>query len=122
MLRPAVFRTFYRITRTDPPTRADFLSNAAKGRVLRDANPSEEARRCWAGVSVSETLEQAGALARALPRLGSYIVRLDIPDDAPLRSERTFMRNTGHHTLWGDPDTFLACVVRGSTVPREQVK
>jgi hypothetical protein len=102
-------RTVYRIVRTDPPTLADFASNAARGLPLRDASP--ETRRLWDGLSVYATAAQARNKARQLPALGRYVARLDLPERAPVRVERTVPRSRGHHTLWGDPAVLLGCVV-----------
>ena len=55
------------------------------------------------------TETQARNQARDFPLLGSYIARLDVPDDAPVRAERT-LRTRGHHTLWADPQALLRYV------------
>jgi hypothetical protein len=65
-------------------------------------------------VSVQATVQQAGRRAR-LPGFGQYIAELRIPDTSPVRWRRTG-RQPGHHTLWGEPDELLACVVRTTTV------
>jgi hypothetical protein len=101
-------RTFYRVVRSDPPTPADFTSNAARGRPLPD--PSAETRRLWAGVSVNATEAQARRRARRYPALGAWIARLELPEGAPVQAART-TRIPGHHTLWGDPAVLLRCVV-----------
>jgi len=101
-------RAFYRVVRSDPPTLADFASNAARGRPLPDA--AAETRRLWAGVSVNATEAQARRRARQYPALGAWIARLELPDEALVRAERT-TRIPGHHTLWGDPAVLLDAVV-----------
>ena len=60
------------------------------------------------GISVNVTRAQARHRT-CHPFPGLYIAELLIPDDAPTRFRRTGAR--GHHTLWGDPDVLLACVV-----------
>lgn len=111
----AVARAFHRIVRTNRPTTLDFTSNAALGRPLRD--PSPEARRLWDGISVSATEAQARRRARQYPMLGRFIARLEIPDGAPVRVERT-TRVPGHYTLWGDPAVLLWYVVAVQPVAR----
>ena len=41
--------------------------------------------------------------------MGRYIARLEIPEDGPIRFERT--RGRGHFTLWGDPELMLTYAV-----------
>jgi len=102
-------RTFYRVVATDPPTRRDFLSHEALGIPLRNADD----RELWQGVSVQATEQQARQRAR-LPGFGRYVAELLVPGAGPIAWRRTG-RQRGHHTLWGDPDEMLACVIR--TVP-----
>jgi hypothetical protein len=102
-------RTVYRIVRNNPPTLADFTSNAAKGLPLRDDSP--EMRRLWDGISVYATEAQARNKATQFPYLGAYLARLDVPDGAAVRIERTIRNSRGHHTLWGNPADLLRCVV-----------
>jgi hypothetical protein len=101
-------RTFYRVVKTDPPTLADFTSNAARGRPLLD--PSPETRRLWAGLSVNATEAPARRRARQHPALGAWVACLELPAAAPVQIERT-TRIPGHHTLWGEPAVLLGCVV-----------
>jgi hypothetical protein len=107
-------RTFYRVTKSDPPTRDDFLSHQALGKVP-PRGASADLLRSWAGVSVFEEVSQARALAQRLPRIGDHIARIELPDDAPVESKRTG-GTPGHHDLWGDPDVLLGFVVPDSTV------
>ncbi len=99
--------TFYRIVQTNPPMLVDFLSDEAQGRPPR----SETHRHLWDGISVYATEQQARNKAQDYPFLGQFVARLDIPDQAPVQSERTLRRSRGHHTLWGDPAYLLRCVV-----------
>ena len=114
-------RVFYRVVRSDPPTLADFTSNRALGRVLRDPNP--ERQRLWDGISVNATEAQARNRATDYPAMGRWVARLEIPDDAPVRAEPTLPNSRGHHTLWGDPAALLRCVAGvvpvGATERRE---
>lgn len=102
-------RTFYRIVKTDPPTVDDFLSALAKGRrIRRDLPPA--LRQLWDGVTVYGQPSHAEQKARESPMIGRLIAELRIPDDAPIRWERT-TREPGHHTLWGEPEDVLRYVV-----------
>ena len=109
-------RRFYRIVKTDPPTRADFLSHEARGiRPRRPLNPRDRDR--WRGVSHFDTPELARATARAAPHLGAFIAELHIPQGAPIRIEQT--GRAGHYDIWADPAFLLASVV--SVAPVEEV-
>jgi hypothetical protein len=92
-------RTFYRIVRASERRGEDFLSDAARG----EPPPLDPAQvRLHEGISVFNTERQARNKAEAYPALGEYIAAIDLPDDAPVRYERT-LRTRGHYTLWGDP-------------------
>lgn len=54
--------------------------------------------------------ERARRKARQLPYLGGYVARVEIPVEAAIRVEHT-LATPGHHTVWGDRATLLACVV-----------
>lgn len=103
-------RRFYRIVVNELPDLADFRSNAAKGRPLR--NPTPVLRDRWRGISVWESEELARAQARDLARrgrrLGEFIAEIVV--DNSFRYEQTF--GPGHYTLWGLPAALLARVVR----------
>ncbi len=105
------YRVFYRIVEADPPRLWDFMSQRAKGHTPPRTDP--ETVRLWTGLSMWATEAQARRNARRFPALGGYIAVLRVPEDAPIRVDRT--RGPGHHTLWGRPSTFLNCVV--SVVP-----
>lgn len=107
-----IYRPFHRITQTDPPTRDDFTSDAAQGIEPPDDDPVHASLHD--GISVFATEQQARKKAQAFPFLGSFIARLEIPDDAPVRIERT-LSSRGHHTMWGNPDDLRRYVV--SVVP-----
>ena len=76
-----------------------------------------EMRRLSEGVSVMATLQQARKRARQVPSLRGkrFVAELVIPDGSPIAWERT-TKTPGHHTLWGDPDVMLGCVVSVSPV------
>jgi hypothetical protein len=96
----------YRIVRGKEATRADFLSDEARGRHLRDR--SEGGRRRHRGFSVWTTEDHARRAARRFPRLGAYIAVVDVPEDALLESSRDVPE---HLTAYGDPDAFVRSVV-----------
>jgi hypothetical protein len=98
-------RTFYRIVRTSPPHETDFQSALALGKPA----PRDEAnRRLASGISVYATESQARRKVRTSPMLGSYIARLEVPEET-VQIERT-LTSAGHHTLWAEPEVLLACV------------
>ncbi len=99
-------RIFYRVVRTDPPTRNDFLSQRDLGVPLRDPND----RELWEGVSVQATEQQARKRAR-LPGFGRFIAEIAVPDGGAIVWRRTG-RQPGHHTLWANPDELLTRVTR----------
>jgi hypothetical protein len=71
------------------------------------------------GVSVFATIRQARRNARSFPGHGGYIAELAIPDDAPVTVEHTG-RQPGHHTLWGEPNVLLRCVLTVVPVSTER--
>jgi len=97
-------QSFYRIIKNDLPVVDDFMSQIARGRVAPGADA--ETQRLAHGISVYQTEQQARRKARAMPRLGNFIVEVHIPDDAEVRVERT-TSSTGHYTLWGAPELFI---------------
>jgi hypothetical protein len=62
-----------------------------------------------AGFSAFENENQARKVARRYPILGSYIARIELDDEGPLRAEQTTVQRA-HYTLYGPPDSFLAAV------------
>lgn len=103
----AVAFVFYRVVRTVPPTRTDFLSAKAEGKKPRPAQISDPL--LYVGISVFESVAAIEAVRQRTPLVGS-IVELRIPDDAPIGVHKT--RGPGHWTLVGDPDILLGCVTR----------
>ncbi len=105
---------FYRLVETDSPTLDDFLSYVELGIEVRD---DPEARERAEGVSVNATLAQARNRARTVPALAGhrFVAALEVPEGGAIRYRRTGLQR-GHHTLWGDPDALLACVVSVATV------
>jgi hypothetical protein len=109
MSDPALVRRFYRVVRTNPPTRQDFLSALELGRRLQPGLP-QEVVRIFDGLSVSSTQAGTRYTAQRFPRSGSFIATLDIPDDGRFRIEQTTTRRT-HWTIWGDADALLGCII-----------
>jgi hypothetical protein len=103
---PTPIRTFYRIVWTDPPTREDALSHAARNLAIHVAD--EEAQRLATGISVFRTVSQARENAQKRPPwLGrGFIARITIPPEATARMERT-TRTAGHYTPWAEPEDIL---------------
>jgi hypothetical protein len=100
-------RVFYRVLRTNPPTRDDFKSYLALGRPP-GPNPTPRRLRAWAGVSVYDTAAVAHAKARDY-NLGSFVAELHIPEDAPVQAEGP--GQSGHVNLYAEPDELLRFVV-----------
>jgi len=102
-------RSFWRIVRTNPPTRRDFLSHVALGIPIRGED--DATLRQAHGISVYATEAQARRKARAVPVLGGWLAELAIGESVAVTVERT-AGGPGHHTIWGDADALLACVKR----------
>ena|SRR5215211_2961782 len=100
-------RTLYRIVSANPPTRRDFLSHAALGKVPRTPTPELLVR--WQATSMFDEKQFAQALARQRPHLGRYIATVLIEDGAPFRIRQTGRRE--HYDVWGDADELLSRVV-----------
>jgi hypothetical protein len=99
----------YRIVLTNPPSMADFVSEASRG-VERRVRPGYE--RLRSGVSIFDSEDRARQRATRWPWLGGYIAELDLPDDGgPIRYERT-TDSRGHYTAWGRPEDLVGRVVR----------
>jgi hypothetical protein len=111
-------RSLFRIVRTNPPTRDDFLSYRALG-LRPPASLSVDQLRQWEGISVFATENQARRQARRYPHLGTSIAELVIVPNLGLEVRRTNPRSPGHHTLWGDPADIARAVAR--VVPVEDL-
>jgi hypothetical protein len=102
-------RVLYRIVRTNPPSRVDFMSHEALGKVPRD--PTPELLEMWRGVSAYDDIEVARGLARRRPGIGPFIAVLSIEEGAPIVIKRSGRRR-GHHDLYGAPAEMQRRVVR----------
>lgn len=103
--------TFYRVVRSSPPMREDFLGDRERGRP----EPADaRLLRLMDGLSVFDSVDRARRKAVHYPALGSLIAAVEVPgDDDRFRFERT-TTGRGHYTLWGDPaalQTLVAWVV-----------
>jgi hypothetical protein len=121
-------QTVYRITKTDPPTQEDFLSNYARGIPPRRSERTDP----WEheAISVFTRKRAARSVARAYPRLGEFLAQLVLPDE--LLSARTETRETpfkihgptepggAHYNMQGPPELFLRHVVSVEPVARKQ--
>jgi hypothetical protein len=100
-------RIFYRIVTSDQPTGDDFTSNLARGRPPRRSEVLDHEE--YRSISVFARLEDARAVARLFPKLGSYLAELELADDD---SEITIQKAPvdpadSHHNLRGEPAAFL---------------
>jgi len=109
--------TLYRIVKNNPPTREDFLSHAALGKVPR--NPSPDLLERWQATSMYSEKRFAQALARQRPNLGRYVATVLIEDGAPFRIRQTGRRE--HYDVWGDADELLSRVVATEQAEDEPV-
>jgi hypothetical protein len=100
---------FYRIVQADPPTADDFMSDVARGRPPRSAEP--DVVRLASGLSVFATLPQARAKAHQYSFLGTHIAAIELHEGGSIRWQRTLPRSRGHHTVWGAPAELLQAVV-----------
>jgi hypothetical protein len=70
-----------------------------------------EELRWAAGVSCFETVDQARAMATRFPRLGQFIVEIDIPDDNCFIEVSRTTQTPGHYTVWASPAYLISRVV-----------
>lgn len=107
----------YRLIYTSTPTRANFVSNAERGKQLRPGTPPETAR-LWDGLSMYETLAQALETAARFPTVWRAVAEMEIPTDGTFRVERTTVA-AGHWTVWGEPNAVMAYTRRYAPIHRE---
>ncbi len=107
-------RVFWRIIRTAEPALTDFMSPHELGAP----EPTDPVRRALhGGISAFVTEAQARNKARDYPLLGTHIVAVAIPTDAPGITVQRTLSSRGHHTIWGLADELLEMVDSSSVVP-----
>lgn len=104
---PPILR-LYRIGKSNPFTREDFLSFRELGIPLR--HRTAKGLRLWDGISVDRERGQAAARARRTPGLGQFVAELHLPMDGRFRIELDD-GDDGHCTIWGEPEALRALVV-----------
>ena len=101
-------REFFRIVRSEQPSRDDFRSLADEGKVCVSRR---RFRECAEGVSVFDDLSHTCVLARTYHfQRGRYIARLVMPEDGSVDFAKTF--GVHHYTIYyGSPESILSLVV-----------
>lgn len=103
-----VIKSFYRVTKTDPPTAVDYQTRFDREGPA-PANLSPEVKESWDAYSAFDTSEGAIAMARRFKRLGRYICQYDIPEDRGIKWEQTIA--PGHYDLRGHSEILKQCLV-----------
>jgi len=105
----------YRIVKTNPPDEDSFLSNwqmrendIRAGRRPRPLPKDGEGLHTWSGVSLYASAEKARSMAQRYPKLGSFIVPLQVRRGQAIHVEQTGDDDPEHYDLWGTPATLLA--------------
>lgn len=106
----------YRVTKSNPPDRHDFLSSALQEKDLRP--PEIKDPRLYAGVSTFLQRSQAEDRARVFPALGTFVVQMQVPDagNAPVALFASGA-TSGHITVVGTPARLLSYCVLGACLP-----
>ena len=92
-------RSFFRVAKSYPPTDADYRTQ----RDLRGDPPpdlTEEELWSWDAFSAFDTEADARRRGRRFRRLGTHVVRYDIPAGSGIEWSKTFA--PGHFDLKGD--------------------
>jgi hypothetical protein len=93
----------YRVVESDPPTDRDFVADRLRGHRHRLADETDEEWDSFSAFTDLTKVRQTAAFLKQRRRLPAlYVVRLDIPEDAPIevfpyRGSRT------HFGVRGDP-------------------
>lgn len=100
----------HRIVRTDEDRSAmvldDFRSNSAVGAPTRGVERQYPVLH--EGISMYEKLEAAEQTARAFPKLGRYVARVELTSGHGITYARWGART--HLTVWAEPETLRALV------------
>ncbi len=103
--RPA--RTFYRVTKTNPPTDKDYVTRFERlGEPPADL--PADVKRSWYAFSAFDSVEGAREQALQVRGIGRYIFRYDIPEGCGVTWEQTL--GPGHYDLRGDKEVLKRCV------------
>jgi hypothetical protein len=107
-------REFFRIVRSERPTRDEFRSLADEGKVCVSRR---NLRECAEGISVFDDFAHACMLARTYHfQRGRFVARLVVPDDGSVEFAKTF--GVHHYTIYyGSPESILALVVGVVPIP-----
>lgn len=92
-------RSFYRIAKRFPPTVEDYRTQR-DFRGESGSGLSEEELWSWDAYSAFDTEDGARRQGRRIRRLGTHIVRYDIPVNAGIEWRKSF--GPGHYGLKGD--------------------
>jgi hypothetical protein len=100
-------RVFYRSVKSESPTEEDFMSNFAKGLPPRGSEIHDAA--VYRSISAYARSDHALTKQRLFPQLGTHIAEFELPDDdAEIAVSRgPTHAEDSHHSLQGDPATFL---------------
>jgi DNA-binding Lrp family transcriptional regulator len=114
----SVPQIFFRIVKGAEAAEDDFLSNFAKGRPPRRSEIADPVEH--RSISVYARLEDALAVQRLYPKLGSHLAEFELADDDQeiVVTKRPVDPSDSHHNLQGEPAAFLRRVRR--VFPAEQ--
>lgn len=103
-----VVKSFYRVTKSYPPTDIDYQTRFDREGPAPD-DVSAQVKESWDAYSAFDTPEGAIAMARRFKRLGRYICQYDVPEGGGITWEQTIA--PGHYDLRGDSDFLKRCLV-----------
>jgi hypothetical protein len=89
----SVMKSFYRITKFNPPTDADYQTRFDREGPAPENLPPQ-VRESWDALSAFDTSDGAIATARRFKRLGRYICRYEIPNAGVSSGIRRFLSVT----------------------------
>ena len=111
-----LWRDFFRIAQSNPPSLRDFMSYEELGIPPRRPLSALDRDR-WRGVSHYATYAAAEWAALAIPRLGGFIVTVRIPMDGSVRVQQTG-RDPDHFTIWASAESLHGWIVSFRPVQR----
>jgi hypothetical protein len=110
-------RTLFRGLQGPAATGRDFWSNKRLGRPPRHEEITDE--REYDSLSMWDSREALEAVCRRLPRVGSHIGQLELPDEPGGPFEMWRSGRPGHWSVRGEPLAFLRHITRVDPVKRE---